>query len=134
MKKTTVVLMGAALLIAALAGCASQVETDLSAADQAKDTAGAADLSMAAIPVSTYAAENSGLDGFNSAAAKAIEPALQWADGGPAQLGVVSIRGASGDSVVLVTLSGSGSAVCLAFSGGVQSQGTTDAQTAADCH
>jgi ABC-type amino acid transport substrate-binding protein len=134
MKKTMAVLMSTALLVAVLVGCASQVETDLSAADQAKDTAGAADLSTAAVPVSAYQAENGGLDGFNAAAAKAIEPALQWADGGPATLGVVSIRGAAGDSVVLVTLSGSGSPVCLAFSGGVQSQGTTDAQTAADCH
>jgi len=134
MKKTTAVLMSAAFLVSVLVGCASQVQTDLSAADQAKDTAGAADLSTAAVPVSAYQAENGGLDGFNAAAAKAIEPALQWADGGPATLGVVSLRGAAGDSVVLVTLSGSGTPVCLGFTGGAQIQGTTDAQTAADCH
>jgi len=133
MKKTATALIGAALLAASLAGCASQIQTDLSAADTAENTAGQADLSMAAIAASGYLGENGSFDGFNAAAASAMEPAFKWVDGGPATLGVISIRGAGGDSVVMVTMSASGTPQCLAFSGGAQSLGSTDATTAAGC-
>jgi hypothetical protein len=133
MKKTTMILM-VVLLTGVVAGCASATKTDIQQIPKAQNLAGQADLSSAAVPVSSYMAENGSLDGFNAAAATAIEPALKWADGGAATQGVISIRGASGDSVVLVTLSASGTPICLGFAGGAQTQGTTDAQTAAACH
>jgi hypothetical protein len=133
MKRSLILLIGMTLLVTALAGCASAAKTDIEQIPKAQNIAGQADLSAAAIPVSAYLAENGSLDGFNAAAAAAIEPATKWADGGAATQGVVSIRGAVGDSVVLVTMSASGTPQCLAFSGGAQHQGSTDAQTAAAC-
>lgn len=133
MKRAAAVVVCSFALMMALAGCASQVETDLSVASQAEDTAGAANLQVAGTAASGYMAENGSYDGFNAAAASALEPAFKWVDGGAAASGVVSIRGASGDSVVLVTKSASGAPVCLAFAGGAQTSGTVDAQTAADC-
>ena len=115
-----------------LAGCADQVNTDLQAAGEAEDTAATANLQTGAVAASGYYAENASYVGFNAAAAEGIEPALQWTDGAPAQ-GQISIRGASQTGVVLVTMSQSGTPMCLAWSLGQQSMGKVDASTPDAC-
>ena len=130
MRKTLVVAMVAASVL--LTGCADQVNTDLQVAGKAEDTAATANLQSAAGAASMYFGENASYVGFNAAAAKAIEPALQWTDGNAAQ-GQIAIRGASPTGVVLVTLSQSGTPMCLAWSSGQQSMGKADASTPQAC-
>jgi hypothetical protein len=121
-------------LAALVSGCVQkQVEQDMGIASEAAVVGTGVDLNAAAVAVSTYLAENGSLGGFNAGAAGGLEPAIKWADGGSAQSGVVSIRGASGTEVVLVTLDATGEPQCLAFVGGARSTGSADAQTPADC-
>lgn len=110
-----------------------QVEQDMGVASQAAVVGATVDLTGAAVAASTYLAENGSLDGFNASVASGLEPSLQWADGGAAEAGVISIRGASGMEVVLVTLDATGNPTCLAFINGAKQTGNTDAQAPADC-
>ena len=110
-----------------------QVEQDMGIASEAANVGSQVDLVQASLAATTYMAENGSFDGFNASLAAGLEPSVRWADGGAAQTGIISIRGASGMSVVLVTLDATGNPTCLAFINGVKQTGNTDAQTPADC-
>lgn len=134
MKRVLLFAVVAMVATAVLTSCVQkQVEQDMGVASEAAVVGTGVDLNAAAVAVSTYLAENGSLDGFNAGAAGGMEPAIKWVDGGSAQSGVVSIRGASGSDVVLVTLDATGNPQCLAFVGGAKSMGSTDAQSPADC-
>ena len=121
-------------LVALVGGCVQkQVEQDMGIASEAAVVGTGVDLGVAGVAASTYLAENGSFDGFSASAAGALEPSISWVDGGSARSGVVSIRGAAGSDVVLVTLDATGNPQCVAFVGGARSTGSTDAQTPADC-
>jgi len=64
----------------------------------------------------TYYTDGDTFTGFDAAQAAAIEPSLTWADGDAVAQNVVNIAGvaASGERVMLETLSGSGTSFCIA--------------------
>lgn len=90
----------------------------------------ALDTAMRAAQV--YFAESGSFTGYSPWVASENEPSVQYSTG-PAQIGVVSIRGVTPMTVVLVSKSASGQTVCSAATGSTIVQGTQDAQSAAEC-
>jgi hypothetical protein len=99
--------------------------------DRAKDVAAEATLETAIRSASAYFAENGTYQGFGPSSASTWDPAVR-STSGPATPGVVSVRGVTATSVVMVTSTGS-SFLCAAQSGGVTTYGRVDASTAAAC-
>ncbi|MEX2274603.1 MAG: hypothetical protein WEA10_03420 [Actinomycetota bacterium] len=79
-----------------------------------------------------YFAENGSFTGYSPAVATQNDPSVRYSSG-PAQVGVVSIRGVTPTTVVLVSKAESGQTLCSAATGPTIVQGTQDAQTAAEC-
>ncbi|MEX0992314.1 MAG: hypothetical protein WD004_08625 [Actinomycetota bacterium] len=118
--KRTSTLAGIALVTAlVLSGCASKVEQDLDALDEAQATGGSILLQQAAVTASGWYATNGSYAGFNASTAKSLDPALKWADGGAPAVGVVTIEGASATSVQLLTSDDSGGSVCIQLNEGI---------------
>lgn len=80
---------------------------------------------------SIYFAENGSYEGFGPQAASQYDPSVRFSSG-PAAPGVVSVRGVTPISVVMVTSTGSGF-VCAAVTGDIVTHGRVDAQSAAAC-
>jgi len=80
---------------------------------------------------SIYFAEHGSYEGFGPEFASQYDPSVRFT-AGPALPGVVSVRGVTSISVVMVTSTGSGF-VCAAATGDIVTYGRVDAQSAADC-
>ena len=76
-------------------------------------------------------ASNGSFAGFGPEQASQDEPSITFTTG-PAASGAVSMR-VTPDSVVMVTLSGTGGPLCAAATGNVVSYGRVDAPAAAQC-
>jgi hypothetical protein len=115
------------------AGVANQaVRTDPSSAvSQANDVQAQVLLQTAIRSAAVFYAENGTLTGFGPQAASQYDPSIRYTTGA-ASGGVVSIRGLTPTSVVMVTATGSGF-LCVAQNGDVTSFGRTDARSAAQC-
>jgi len=80
---------------------------------------------------SIYFAEHGSYEGFGPQAASQYDPSVRFTTG-PAAPGVVSVRGVTPISVVMVTSTGSGF-VCAAATSDLVTYGRVDAQSAAAC-
>jgi len=80
---------------------------------------------------SIYFAEHGSYEGFGPEFASQYDPSVRFT-AGPALPGVVSVRGVTSISVVMVTSTGSGF-VCAAATGDIVTYGRVDAQSAAAC-
>jgi len=80
---------------------------------------------------SIYFAEHGSYEGFGPHAASQYDPSVRFT-AGPAVPGMVSVRGVTPFSVVMVTSPGSGF-VCTAATGDIVTYGRVDAQSAAAC-
>lgn len=122
------------VLAVGLGACAAGADQSLDQVDKAQGVAGQVRLQTAATAMTSFLSENGSFNGFDAAAGEQFEPSLNWVDGGPAADGVVSVRGVTSTSAVLVTADG-GAITCLAQSYPAAAYlGTADAETAADCH
>jgi hypothetical protein len=130
-----VALVAGALVVVpfALAGHqeASHDQDAIAQIDRARDVSAQATLQTAVGGASAYFAENATFAGFDPQAAVLFDPSVGYTTGAAAP-DLVSIRGVTPTSVVLVTSTGSGY-LCAAVSGGVVSYGRADAATAAAC-
>lgn len=85
----------------------------------AQDRAAQANLRNAIAAAKVYFTDGDTYTGFDPIAAASIEPSLTWTGDDPAFPGMVSINVASGNEVVLSTLSSSGQPFCIADSANV---------------
>ena len=99
---------------------------------QANDVSAQADLNNALVAAQTFFAEKGTFQGFAPAAAAEYDPSITYT-ASSASAGVISIRGVSATTVVLVTSADRGAPLCAAVTGAVVSFGRTDAQTAGQC-
>ena len=106
-------------------------DQNVEAIDKATDTSAEVTLTDAVEVAQTWYATNASLAGFTPAAATAQEPDTHWGASPTAEAGKVSIRGATTDSVVLVT-KGAGP-LCIAINGGRVTYGHVDAVSATQC-
>ncbi len=118
MKRISTIVGLALVAVLALSACASKVEQDLNALDEAQATGGNILLQQAAVTASNWYASNGSYSGFNAATAKSLEPALKWVDGGSPEVGVVTIESPSASSVQLLTSDDSGGSVCVQLNEG----------------
>ena len=79
-----------------------------------------------------YYAENGSFEGFGPDVAKTYDPNIAFTAGGPG-LSLVSMRGLSPTTVVLVMLVDGGGYLCAAASGDVVTTGRAAAQTPLEC-
>jgi len=79
-----------------------------------------------------YFAENATFLGYSTTCAMQNELSVRYSTG-PAQVGVVTIRGVTATTIVLVSKADSGQTLCSAATGSTIVQGTQDAQSAAEC-
>lgn len=123
------------LAVLAAVGCSTpnETQTDLNALATAEDTAATANQQTAITAATEYWSNASSYAGFNAAAARQLEPGIQWTDAGPATNGQVSIRDVTPSEVVLVTKAQNGDPLCIAETSGSQTEGKVDAQKASDC-
>jgi hypothetical protein len=99
--------------------------------DRAKDVSAQATLQTAVQTASAYFAENGTFQGFGPQPASLFDPSIKYTTGAAAP-DVVSIRGVTPTSVVMVTSTGS-AFLCAAVNAGVVSFGRVDAATAVAC-
>jgi hypothetical protein len=100
----------------------------------ADDKKAQADLRSALVAAEVVLVDSGGYQDVSPRSLGAVEPSLEFNTASKARNGVISIRAASANSILLVTRSGSGQIYCLANSAtsGV-SYGTTDAKTVKNC-
>lgn len=99
-----------------------------------EDRRAQADLRNAYVAAKTYFVDTGSYEGFTPKEAAAIEPSLAFNTAATAISGEVSIRDAGSESIALVEVSGSGTALCIAEQpGGATTYGAVDAQLATEC-
>ncbi len=111
---TLVELMIVVLIIGIL--IAIGLPTFVGARQRASDRSAQSDLRTGLAAGLSYMVDRGSFDGFDVVAAEAAEPSLEWvptAPAGPAE-GEIMIQVASGDDVLLVALSRSGTFFCVA--------------------
>ncbi len=99
---------------------------------RANDISAQATLHSAIRSAEVYLAERGAFDGFDPQAASAYDPSISYTTA-PASPGVVSIRGLTSSTVVLVTAVDGGGYVCVAATYDVVSFGRSDARTPEQC-
>jgi hypothetical protein len=99
---------------------------------RANDARAQATLNSAIRVAQVYYAENGTYDGFGPQAATAYDPTLKVTSG-PAAPGVVSMRGLTATTVVLVTATEDGGYLCAAADAEVVSFGRSDAPAPSQC-
>ena len=99
---------------------------------RANDVAAQAALNSAIRAAQLYQAETGSYVGFGAQTAANYDPTLRVTSG-PASAGVVSVRGVSPSTVVLVSVTDSGDFVCAAASSGVVTFGRSNASSPAQC-
>jgi type IV pilus assembly protein PilA len=109
---TLIELMVVVLIIGILIAIA--LPTFLGARETTNDRAAQTDLRSALVGALTHYAERRTFTGFDDVTGEAEIPNLNWRAGGPPAVGEVSIHVASGDELLLVSLSAAGSYWCLA--------------------
>ncbi|HZD18663.1 MAG TPA: hypothetical protein VE669_11030 [Actinomycetota bacterium] len=102
------------------------------AIDRAADVQAQARLNEAIGAAQVYFAENGTYEGFGPSVAAGYAPNVRFTATSTA-IGVVSIRGVTPASVVLVTASAAGAHLCAAAQADVFSFGRSNAQTPAEC-
>jgi type IV pilus assembly protein PilA len=105
-------LMVVVLIIGILIAMA--LPTFLGARTRAADRALQSDMRTGLAAALAYYAEKADWTGFDAAQGALEEPVLPWVDGGPPPQGQISIHVHSGQQLLLVGLSKSGSYFCLA--------------------
>jgi len=109
----------------------------IDAQTRAQDRSAQSDLRLAYAVAAVYYTDSKSYTGFDVGGAASIEPTLLWGDDAPATPDTVSINLASGQELVLSTMSDSGQPFCMAsyaYSGPVY--GKMDAYgalSASDC-
>jgi type IV pilus assembly protein PilA len=110
---TLVELMVVILIIGILIAIA--LPTYLGARTRAQNRAAQSEVRSAYVAASTYYAANQTYTGFDVTEAQQAEPSVSWIAGGaPPAPGEVAIEFASGDSVLLINRSESGTYWCIA--------------------
>ncbi len=98
----------------------------------ANDLAAQATLNDAIRVAQVYYAEHGSFDGFGPDVARTYDPNVEFTAGGPG-LSLVSLRGLSPTTVVLVMLVDGGGHLCAAANGDVITLGRADALTPLQC-
>ncbi|SRR5581483_483975 len=109
---TLVELMMVVLIIGILIAIA--LPTYLGARRTASDRAAQSNLRTGLAAAMTYYSGTTSYTGFTPATAKGFEGSINWVGAGPPNEGEVSISTASGDQLLLVALSSSGTYWCVA--------------------
>jgi hypothetical protein len=99
---------------------------------RANDAAAQAALNNAIRAAQLYYAETGSYEGYGTQAAAHYDPTLRLTSG-PASAGVVSVRGVSPTTVVLVSVTDSGGFVCAAAASEVVTFGRANASSPAQC-
>ena len=99
---------------------------------QANDAMAQATMNDAIRVPQVYYAENGTFEGFSAQVAAQFAPTVNFT-GGPPAPGVVSIRGLTATTVVLVTSLEPGGSLCAAAEGDLVTFGRTNASTSAQC-
>lgn len=110
-----------------------RTEDAVGALERAEVVAADAGLEMAVRAASAYFAEHGSYAGLAARTASTLEPGVRWNDGSTALPGEVSVRAASGRSVVLVTVDAAGNPSCAALFGGTVVHGREDPPAAEAC-
>jgi len=118
---TLIELMVVVLIIAILLAIA--IPTFLGLRERAQDRASQSDLRNGLTAAKAFYTDDETYTGFNVTAAEAIEPSLVWNANGAVAEGEVEISLASNQTVVLQSLSESGTQFCIADSS-VAGEGT----------
>jgi len=130
-----VALVAGALVVVSLAMAGHQEaihdQEAIAQIDRARGLSAQATLQTGVRGASAYFAENATFAGFDPQAASLFDTSIRYTTGAAAR-DVVSIRGVTSTSVVLVTSTGS-AYLCAAVNAGVVSIGRVDATTAAAC-
>ena len=108
---TLIELMVVVLIIGILIGIA--LPTMLGARKRAEDRAAQTDLRSGLIAANSFYTVGGTYTGFDTNAAQAAEPALQWAGVGAPTQGQLAIQVASSTDLLLIALSKSGTYWCL---------------------
>jgi type IV pilus assembly protein PilA len=108
---TLIELMVVVLIIGILIAIA--LPTFLGARERAQDRAAQSDLRNGIAAAKTFYTDDDTYTGFDSSAGTAIEPSLGWVDGATVAEGDVAVE-STDTTVLLQTLSASGSSFCLA--------------------
>jgi hypothetical protein len=111
---------------------ADTAEQGIQAIGKANDVSAEASLTNAMQGAKVWLAEQGSLVGYGVTQATDFDPQTKYDASATAEAGVVSIRGASPSSVVLVTKGGTG-ALCAALTDGAVTYGRVDAGSAAQC-
>jgi type IV pilus assembly protein PilA len=109
---TLIELMVVVLIIGILIAIA--LPTFLGARERAQNRAAQSDLRNGMAAAKTYFTDGDEYTAFDAAAGDAIEPSLSWADGDAVAEGDVNITDVSDTTVLLETLSASGTSFCIA--------------------
>ena len=114
---TLIELMVVVLIIGILVAIA--LPTFLGARKRAQDKAAESNLRNGIAAAKTYFTDNDVYTGFNAAQGSTIEPSLTWVDGNAVAMNTVNVtdvqaNNAAAPTVLLESLSGSGSSFCLA--------------------
>ena len=109
---TLIELMVVVLIIGILIAIA--LPTFLGARNRARDRAAQADLRNGLLAAKAHHADQATFDGFDDAMAESIEPSITWVNGGAPAGSAVSIQVHSGQTVLLVRYSESGTYFCIA--------------------
>ncbi len=100
---------------------------------KANDVATQTSLQTAIQAAAAYFSESGTYVGFDGAQAAAYDPSIQVTNGGQAKPGVISERGVTATTIVLVSEDPAGQVLCAAADGATVSYGRQDAQTALQC-
>src|SRR4029077_18031402 len=111
---------------------ADTAEQGIQAIGQASDVSAEASLTNALQGAKVWLAEQGSLVGYGVTQATHLDPQAKYDTSETAEAGVVSIRGATPSSIVLVTKGGTG-ALCAALSDGAVTYGRVDAGSATQC-
>jgi type IV pilus assembly protein PilA len=109
---TLIELMVVVLIIGILIAIA--LPTFLGARNRANDRAAQSNLRNGLAAAKVHFTDNDTYTGFNEAIGEAIEPSLDFVDGGAAVLDEVHISGVTATTVAMQTLSASGQEFCIA--------------------
>ncbi len=108
---TLIELMVVVLIIGILIAIA--LPTFLGARHRAQDRAAQADLRNGIAAAKVYFTDTESYTGLDAAALEAQEPSLTFADGDAVTQGTVNVTAVTGSTVLLETLSGSGTSFCI---------------------
>jgi type IV pilus assembly protein PilA len=129
---TLIELMVVVLIIAILIAIA--IPTFLGLRERAQNRAAQSNLRNGLTAAKAFYTDGETYTGFTAAVGEDIEPSLTWNDAAPpATQGVVSVRVAAANTVLLATQSASGTFFCIADNNGITGYDDVDAAAVAAC-